>query len=113
LLYLILFSYFILCDFHYLHDDNYYVEILKQNNLTFEANYFNISHFNKEISALKRDIIKKPSYIEYLLIFWVFSLIIEEIRQVILTIDEKYTFKLLKSYLVSFLSFLLIILMSV
>ena len=73
--FLLTFSYFLLCDFNYNYDDDYYTDLI--NSDPNPSTYRDIS-----IADLKRDILKQPSVLEYVLIFWVLTIFIEEIRQV-------------------------------
>ncbi len=69
--FLLLFCYTILCDFTY--SELVFIDQIVTSNIT---NSSKIIHIPKTI-------FKKPDWVECLLIFWVFSFISEEIRQVI------------------------------
>jgi hypothetical protein len=80
LLFLILYSYFLLCNFSFRYKDEYYQNLL--DNYQSVNNLSNETSFRTDFESLKTSIIRKPSIIEYVLIFWTLSLIVEEIRQV-------------------------------
>lgn len=84
-LFLLLFSYMILCEFTYY--ENIEIEVpVNQINSTFVSNFSNLSSIvpNTNIIYEKKIVkdIKKPSYIEYILIYWMVAFMAEEARQV-------------------------------
>ena len=89
--FLLLFSYVMLCDLSYYDTEN---EKTFLGNSTFDENT-NVTYFEKNI-------VKNPSSLEYLLIFWIFSFICEEFSQV--NVYVSICFKLqndLKNYFIS------------
>ena len=78
--FLLMFSYMLLCDFNYyklVDEDAFY----NQENSTLDS----VASFNKSqefISALK--VVQLPSFIEYLVTFWIISFFFEELNQVTL-----------------------------
>jgi hypothetical protein len=73
------FSYFLLCEFDFYYDDSYYTELI---NKTFKYTNETNSAKNIDFTELKKDNLKLPTILEYVLIFWMVTIIIEEIRQV-------------------------------
>jgi hypothetical protein len=73
------FSYFLLCDFSYYYEDDYYTELL--NDTDFLNSTFGQTANLSDIASIKKEFIKPPSYLEYILIYWVFALVVEEVRQ--------------------------------
>jgi hypothetical protein len=71
MLFLFLFSYLLLCDFTYLET----VTKLINNSSSNDTNSTEMI----EVSVTQN---KKPDWLEYLLLFWVISFLVEEIRQV-------------------------------
>ena len=76
IIFLALFSYMILCEF------DYYISEDNKSNDTIESNNSSNFNYSNQTTKITEKIVKTPSYIEYLLIFWVIAFIIEEIRQV-------------------------------
>ena len=76
LVFLILFSYMILCEFTYYEKLNEYVELNSKLNATsFIPN-------NRTYNYISINKVKTPSWIEYLLVYWMFAFMMEECRQV-------------------------------
>ena len=94
LIFLLLFSYMILCEFNYyeiLHKtienktpilNNKSSSKISMNNFTYNYNYTaNISYkITKE--KISYNHVKNPAKIEYVLIYWIFAFALEELRQV-------------------------------
>jgi hypothetical protein len=76
-----------LCEF------NYNTEVLVPPDLSNITNSTNISELYETTNIIKNDIVEdeesivivtaKPSFLQYLIIFWVFTFLCEEIRQVL------------------------------
>jgi hypothetical protein len=80
-----IFSYFILCDFNYFYDDEFYDELIasmNNHNSTSNTTVIIYPANATDYFALKRMYIKGPSVLEYVMDFWVGVLILEEFRQV-------------------------------
>ena len=74
------YSYCLLCDYSDYYDDDYYAQLL--NDTSFMNSTFTDTANSADIFILKEIIIKKPSILEYIMIYWVFSVVVEEVRQV-------------------------------
>lgn len=83
-LFLLLFSYMILCEFTYY--ENVLIEVpINMINSSFINNSSNLSAPLPQIPITEKQMvkeIKKPSFIEYVLIYWMFAFMAEEARQV-------------------------------
>lgn len=83
-LFLLLFSYMILCEFTYY--ENVLIEVpIDTINSSIFSNSSNLSSALPQIQTTEKQLIKeikKPSFIEYLLIYWMFAFMAEEARQV-------------------------------
>lgn len=71
LAFLMLFSYYMLCEYSFYDTKNW------SESLEIDQSHYNLSGISKEERP-----VKNPIFMTYLLIFWVFSLIMEEVRQV-------------------------------
>ncbi len=86
LIFLSIFSYVVLVDLHYYDpnqpaDESNSTEALISNWTTSSVDYnFTYSSFVKPSDKMR--VLRKPSFLEHVISFWVVSLIIEEIRQV-------------------------------
>jgi len=76
--FLFLFSYMLLCDYGYY--ETIYEEVAVAN-LT-EIEYASLNSDEPNAKMLARKIVKNPSVIEILLVFWIFSFLFEELIQV-------------------------------
>ena len=95
--FLLLFSYMILCEFTYYETVETYIFDRQIRNFTFNEsikaepnitdsnetlNYYDEYYFNGTALKMIKDVVKKPSWVEYLLIYWMIALMAEEARQV-------------------------------
>jgi hypothetical protein len=100
--FLLLFSYMILCEFTYYEKIETYILDIPMKNSTFnsstlestktEANntasnetlnyYYEEDYDNSTALKIIKEVVKKPSWVEYLLIYWMIALMAEEARQV-------------------------------
>ncbi len=71
-IFLMLFSYMVLCEL------SYYETKLVVDTVFNKSSAYN----NTEKRMVEKTVLKAPSFIEYLLIFWIFSFMMEEARQV-------------------------------
>ena len=102
-IFLLLFSYMILCEFTYYDKEELFLQnetslYSRMENSSFnsvlisiESNNFNDSNSssvdyifneNSTSSRIIKEVVKKPSWVEYLLIYWMIALMAEEARQV-------------------------------
>lgn len=80
LVFIILFSYMILCEFTYIENVREYIEI---KNVTKNSDLNEIITIsNRTYSYITVNKLKSPSFIEYLLVYWMFAFMMEEFRQV-------------------------------
>jgi hypothetical protein len=87
--FLLLFSYMILCEFNYYEEIEQTVEVFPRSTLFLnKTNTDDLKKFNKTNETsnstfieFRRRVIKMPSWIEYLLIYWMFAFVLEEARQ--------------------------------
>jgi hypothetical protein len=86
ILFLLLFSYVLLCEFNF-----YEIPSISKLNSSSNESYAYINETINQTSILVNSssneivvgqILNKPSILQYLLIFWVFSFFVEELRQV-------------------------------
>ena len=89
IIFLIMFSYLVLCEFSF-----YEMISVEESLMTVNKTLTNISSstntsmsnlnqtFTTTKSIVKQKVVKLPSNIEYMLIFWIFSFTMEEVRQV-------------------------------
>ncbi len=94
--FLLLFSYMILCEFTYYETVETYLFERQITNSSFNEssietfktefnethNYYDEYLFNGTSLKIVKDVVKKPSWVEYLLIYWMIALMAEEARQV-------------------------------
>ena len=84
--FILLFSYMILCEFTYTETAKELIEINKNaTNLNDLSQIITIS--NRTYSYIQVNRLKSPSWIEYLLVYWMFTFMMEELRQVIRNTD--------------------------
>ena len=76
--FLFLFSYMLLCDYGYY--ETIYEEVVVAN-LT-EIEYASVNSDESSSKTKARKIVKNPSVIEIVLVFWIFSFLFEELIQV-------------------------------
>ena len=77
LTFLMIFSYYMLCEFSF-YDTQNWAESLEPLN---DSAFLNASSNSSNSASINKPI-KNPVFITYLLIFWIMSFIMEEIRQV-------------------------------
>ena len=75
--FLVLFAYMMLFDFKFKT-----IETIIEYNLTNSSYFVNETTINEDHNETNHVLLTKPSFIQYLLTFWVFTFICEEIRQV-------------------------------
>lgn len=85
--FLILFSFFILCEFNYYYDQDYYEALTET--IKHEFNLTVNQTEEIDLMVIKKNHIKAPSLIEYVLVFWVATFILEEFRQVYNSFQER------------------------
>ena len=73
--FLLLFSYLLLCDYSYYHTYEE-MQVSDTDNIT------NQNATNVEDYSIRQKIIKNPSIFEYIIAFWVFSFLVDELYQV-------------------------------
>lgn len=88
LIFLITFSYFMLSEFEFAIKNNNFNNNTMENNKT-----------NNQTHVVSEKLIKNPSWVEFLLIYWVFALLFHEIDQVKLL---KYSQFIYHNYLLKF-----------
>lgn len=86
LLFLILFSYTVLCEFTYYETVIQYTDLTS--NSTSSLKSLLVANSTKTFSYVHVKQIKAPSWIEYLLIYWMFAFMLEELRQVNLVLEK-------------------------
>ena len=84
-IFLIIFSYMLLCDFNYakiIYEEYSYSE--ENSTLPYQTKIYNTNTSSLlRNRRIKQKIVQDPSFIEYLVIFWVFAFFFEEVNQVI------------------------------
>ncbi len=93
---LILPSYMMLCEFTYYEKVKELVEVDELFNQSETLISSMIFRNNRTYMYMTRNRVKSPSWIEYLLVFWAFAFLVEEIRQVQLSLYNRFLFSFLK-----------------